>query len=196
MKYNYEEIDKLPEILSLEDFRIVCHISKRNARYYLRSGLVKCDISKKKTHCYTIKKCDLIEALKDYEQHPCKFSIPQEFYSGRKYHNGKIHMLTYLPDADIAHPFTKSYYEDKMKELPDLLCSTQIATVTGYDQKAIRRWCVNNRIKYLMINPKVWIPKQFFMDFLLSADYNNIARKSKTHLDDIHKIYKKLHKGG
>ena len=88
------------------------------------------------------------------------------------------------------------YNYEEINKLPDLLCSTQITTVTGYDQKAIRRWCVNNRIKYLTINPRVWIPKQFFMNFLLSADYNNIARKSKTHLDDIHKIYKKLHKGG
>ena len=38
--------------------------------------------------------------------------------------------------------------------------------------------------------------KEFFMNFLLSEEYNNIPRKSQTHLDDIHKIYRKLHKGG
>ena len=196
MKYSYEEIAKLPDKLSLEDFRVVCHISKRTARYYLQSGLVICENNGKKTHCYIIQKRDLIAALKEFEEHPCKFYIPKEFYNGGKYHKGKMHILTYLPDDDIKSPVTKAYYEKKMEDLPDLLCSAQVADITGYDQKTIRTWCVEKRIKYLSIHPRVWIPKEFFMDFLLSEEYNNIPRKSQTHLDDIHKIYRKLHKGG
>ena len=196
MKYSYEEIAKLPDKLSLEDFRVVCHISKRTARYYLQSGLVICENNGKKTHCYIIQKRDLIAALKEFEEHPCKFYIPKEFYNGGKYHKGKMHILTYLPDDDIKSPVTKAYYEKKMEDLPDLLCSAQVADITGYDQKTIRTWCVEQRIKYLSIHPRVWIPKEFFMNFLLSEEYNNIPRKSQTHLDDIHKIYRKLHKGG
>ena len=196
MKYSYEEIAKLPDKLSLEDFRVVCHISKRTARYYLQSGLVICENNGKKTHCYIIQKRDLIAALKEFEEHPCKFYIPKEFYNGGKYHKGKMHILTYLPDDDIKSPVTKAYYEKKMEDLPDLLCSAQVADITGYDQKTIRTWCVEKRIKYLSIHPRVWIPKEFFMNFLLSDEYNNIPRKSQTHLDDIHKIYRKLHKGG
>ena len=196
MKYSYEEIAKLPDKLSLEDFRVVCHISKRTARYYLQSGLVICENNGKKTHCYIIQKRDLIAALKEFEEHPCKFYIPKEFYNGGKYHKGKMHILTYLPDDDIKSPVTKAYYEKKMEDLPDLLCSAQVADITGYEQKTIRTWCVEKRIKYLSIHPRVWIPKEFFMNFLLSEEYNNIPRKSQTHLDDIHKIYRKLHKGG
>ena len=196
MKYSYEEIAKLPDKLSLEDFRVVCHISKRTARYYLQSGLVICENNGKKTHCYIIQKRDLIAALKEFEEHPCKFYIPKEFYNGGKYHKGKMHILTYLPDDDIKSSVTKAYYEKKMEDLPDLLCSAQVADVTGYDQKTIRTWCVEKRIKYLSIHPRVWIPKEFFMNFLLSEEYNNIPRKSQTHLGDIHKIYRKLHKGG
>ena len=196
MKYSYEEIAKLPDKLSLEDFRGVCHISKRTARYYLQSGLVICENNGKKTHCYIIQKRDLIAALKEFEEHPCKFYIPKEFYNGGKYHKGKMHILTCLPNDDIKSPVTKAYYEKKMEDLPDLLCSAQVADITGYDQKTIRTWCVEKRIKYLSIHPRVWIPKEFFMDFLLSEEYNNIPRKSQTHLDDIHKIYRKLHKGG
>jgi hypothetical protein len=196
MKYSYEEIAKLPDKLSLEDFRVVCHISKRTARYYLQSGLVICENNGKKTHCYIIQKRDLIAALKEFEEHPCKFYIPKEFYNGGKYHKGKMHILTYLPDDDIKSPVTKAYYEKKMEDLPDLLCSAQIADITGYDQKTIRTWCVEKRIKYLSIHPRVWIPKEFFMNFLLSEEYNNIPRKSQTHLDDIHEIYRKIHRGG
>ena len=196
MKYSYEEIAKLPDELSLEDFRVVCHISKRTARYYLQSGLVVCQNNGKKTRCYTIQKCDLIAALKEFEAHPCKFYIPKEFYDGGMYHKGKMQIRTYLPDDDMQSPVTKAYYEKKMEGLSDLISSAQAADITGYDQKTIRTWCVEKRIKCLSIHPRVWIPKEFFMDFLLSEEYNNIPRKSQTHLDDIHKIYRKLHKGG
>ena len=196
MKYSYEEIAKLPDELSLEDFRVVCHISKRTARYYLQSGLVICQNNGKKTHCYTIQKRDLIAALKEFEAHPCKFYIPKEFYDGGTYHKGKMQIRTYLPDDDIQSPVTKAYYEKKMEGLSDLISSAQAADITGYDQKTIRTWCVEKRIKCRSIHPRVWIPKEFFMDFLLSEEYNNIPRKSQTHLDDIHKIYRKLHKGG
>ena len=196
MKYSYEEIAKLPDELSLEDFRVVCHISKRTARYYLQSGLVVCRNNGKKTRCYTIQKCDLIAALKEFEAYPCKFYIPKEFYDGGTYHKGKMQIRTYLPDDDIQNPVTKAYYEKKMEGLSDLISSAQAADITGYDQKTIRTWCAEKRIKCLSIHPRVWIPKEFFMDFLLSEEYNNIPRKSQTHLDDIHKIYRKLHKGG
>ena len=54
MIYDLNEIAMLPDTFSLEDLRVVCHISKRTARYYLRAGLIPCEISEKKTHCYTI----------------------------------------------------------------------------------------------------------------------------------------------
>ena len=57
MIYDLNEIANLPDTFSLEDLRVVCHISKRTARYYLRAGLIPCEISEKKTHCYTILSC-------------------------------------------------------------------------------------------------------------------------------------------
>ena len=59
MIYDLNEIAMLPDTFSLEDLRVVCHISKRTARYYLRAGLIPCEISEKKTHCYTIRKYKL-----------------------------------------------------------------------------------------------------------------------------------------
>ena len=42
MKYDYKEIKRLPDTFSLEDLRVVCHISKRTARFYLQTGLIAC----------------------------------------------------------------------------------------------------------------------------------------------------------
>ena len=70
MIYDLNEIANLPDTFSLEDLRVVCHISKRTARYYLRAGLIPCEISEKKTHCYTIRKEDLLEARMDKASTP------------------------------------------------------------------------------------------------------------------------------
>ena len=45
MIYDLNEIANLPDTFSLENLRVVCHISKRTARYYLRAGLIPCEIS-------------------------------------------------------------------------------------------------------------------------------------------------------
>ena len=87
MIYDLNEIAKLPDTFSLEDLRVVCHISKRTARYYLRAGLIPCEISEKKTHCYTIRKEDLLNALKEYQNSPA--NLPSQRHSTMKSGNGK-----------------------------------------------------------------------------------------------------------
>lgn len=50
-KYRYL-LNQYPETVQKEQFRIICHISKRTARYLLQSGLVPCVQSGKKTRNY------------------------------------------------------------------------------------------------------------------------------------------------
>ena len=79
MTFDLNEVALLPDTFSLEDFRVVCHISKRTARYYLRNGLIPCEINDKKTHCYSIKRQELIKALKEYQKCPYKFAVPKQW---------------------------------------------------------------------------------------------------------------------
>ena len=58
-KYRYL-LNQYPETVQKEQFRIICHISKRTARYLLQSGLVPCVQSGKKTRNYTIKMKDIV----------------------------------------------------------------------------------------------------------------------------------------
>ena len=81
MIYDLNEIANLPDTFSLEDLRVVCHISKRTARYYLRAGLIPCEISDKKTHCYTIRKQDLLDALKEYQSRATSRTLFRRFLS-------------------------------------------------------------------------------------------------------------------
>lgn len=204
MKYDYQELAQLPDTLTLEDFRVACHISKRTARYYLQSGLVPCSINGKKTHCYTIKKNDLLAALKEYESQPCKFAIPQVLYEDQRNQRSLARMqlqvqlqaLTFLPKEELYSPTVRRFYEKKLSEFPDLLDSVRVETITGYDRKTVRRWCNEGKIRCFSVQPRIYVPKEYLLCFLLSEDYNNITRKSQVHLDDLLDIHKKIHRGG
>ena len=93
MIYDLNEIANLPDTFSLEDLRVVCHISKRTARYYLRAGLIPCEISEKKTHCYTIRKQDLLDSLKEYQKQPCKFAIPKALNDEKRQRQEGLKMM-------------------------------------------------------------------------------------------------------
>ena len=59
----------LPDEMSKEQFRIICHISKATAAKLLESGVVPCAHSGKKTRCYTIRKTDVQVYLKNRRFH-------------------------------------------------------------------------------------------------------------------------------
>ena len=59
MKVNKKEIRELySETLSLEDVRRILHISKRKAAWMLQNGIIKCEISQKKTKQYKVQGAD------------------------------------------------------------------------------------------------------------------------------------------
>ena len=114
MKYDYKEIKKLPDTFSLEDLRVVCHISKRTARFYLQTGLIACITTVRKP-----------------------IAIPSE--------------------KKIAH-------------IPDILCITDVAKITGYDTPTVHRWCRSRKLKALRSQPRTWISEKSLYAFLLE-DY-------------------------
>ena len=195
MKYRWKDIKKLPDEISLEDLRIVCHLSKSTARYYLQSGLIHCEHNGKKTHCYSIKKSDLITALKNYETSPHKFAIPGKVNAGKKRPKTSF-SITQLPGREIESKTAKSFYQNKLAQFPDLIYAEQAAEVTGYTKKTVIRWCNKGHVPYLYKHPKTYIPKKDFLLFLLSEKYNSIAKKSETHLWDIKNIHQKFRNGG
>lgn len=193
MKYDYKEIDHLPDTFSLEDLRVVCHISKRTARYYLQNNIIPCHNNGKKTHCYTIRKEDLIDALHRYEKDPNLFVIPKTF------ENDYIRIantITYLPPDDVNSEVAQNFYKKKLSKHPDILCITDVAKITGYYTTAVHRWCRSGKLASLRSHPRTWIGKKSLYEFLLSEDYNNITQKSENHLMDIADIFKKIHRGG
>lgn len=63
--YDFAKIkETYPEKIGLEQMRVICHISKKTARYLLKSGLVPCIDTGKKTRQYIINTKDVIAYLK------------------------------------------------------------------------------------------------------------------------------------
>lgn len=111
-KYRYL-LNQYPETVQKEQFRIICHISKRTARYLLQSGLVPCVQSGKKTRNYTIKMKDIVRYLERREIHPEKYKLPPGSYSG-----------TYAPKPLLPESVTteelRKYYIESFRDIPDI----------------------------------------------------------------------------
>ena len=80
MKYDAKEFKRYPEIMSKEQMRIACHISKRTALYLLQFNLIPHTFTGKKTRCYAIKKSDVIAFMNDREVNPEKYIAPKNWY--------------------------------------------------------------------------------------------------------------------
>ena len=193
MKYDLTAIQNLPDTFSLQDLCRVCHISKRDGRYYLQSELIPCTYTGKKTRCYQIRKKDLLKALKDYDERPQKYVVPRKWRESGVLCRKRLQPVIYLPPQDVSSETAKAYYQKKLDDQPDLLCAVQVMMITGYSRRTITRWCDQKNVRTLARNPRVWIPKEELYRFLISDIYNNIPAKSKEHLEDIQVIYKAIH---
>ena len=76
--YDFAKIkETYPEKIGLEQMRVICHISKKTARYLLKSGLVPCIDTGKKTRQYIINTKDVIAYLKKRQSNPQRYN-PQQ----------------------------------------------------------------------------------------------------------------------
>ncbi|MFR0804918.1 MAG: hypothetical protein ACLSIG_10950 [Subdoligranulum sp.] len=86
--YDFAKIkETYPKKIGLEQMRVICHISKKTARYLLKSGLVPCIDTGKKTRQYIINTKDVIAYLKKRQSSPQRYTPPTGYYSA-SWNNG------------------------------------------------------------------------------------------------------------
>ena len=175
-----KELDKYDEVLTKEQMRIVCHISKRKAAYLLQSGLVPCINTGKKTHTYIIKKTDVIDYLCNRIDHPWMYQVKQS-NAAHKRIKFPIKQFPSIFDV-ISEKRMRMYYRRKLLEYPDILTAAQIEIITGYCENTVRAWLAKGELNYLDCIAGWRIPKVWLIDFLRSPYYNKIARKTQKHL--------------
>ena len=156
-KYRYL-LNQYPETVQKEQFRIICHISKRTARYLLQSGLVPCVQSGKKTRNYTIKMKDIVRYLERREIHPEKYKLPPGSYSGT------YAVKPLLPESVTTEELRK-YYIESFRDIPDIVSTREAAELTGATASTVAKWIRTKKLKALSHGPAFIIPKVNLIDF-------------------------------
>lgn len=183
MNYNSQELKSLPEIITKEQLRKVCHISKRTALFLLKSGLIPNEDTGKKTRCYRIKKSDVINYLKERENDPCKFHAPKNWYKNA--YGIKPQTIRLIPSQKATKHAMTVYYKRQLQDCPDVMTVADICDFTGYNRRAVGNWCIKKRLKYITSTPRYLVPKLFLIEYLTSDWYHNIIRKSQKHIADL-----------
>ncbi len=74
------------------------------------------------------------------------------------------------------------FFEEKLKRKKDVLTTSEVSKITGYSQKTIVDCYEKKEIKCFLIKNRLYFPKEYLIDFLLSERYNGIIKKSKVHI--------------
>ena len=146
--YDFAKIKaNYPEKIGLEQMRVICHISKKTARYLLTSGLVPCIDTGKKTRQYIINTKDVITYLKKRQSQPEKFSAPTGYYSASWNKGGKPKTLTLREWANLDTAKSRKKFQDfltlKMQPYSDVLSVAEASRFTGYHHNTLTNWCHN-----------------------------------------------------
>ena len=182
MTYLKEELEQYPDILSKEQFRKVCHISKRTALFLLEFDLVPHIDTGKKTHSYKIRKTDVIAFINDRSKNPDRYIAPENWYS-TKSSGRKPYKVRLIPSELPSRPKIREYYLKKILVYPEVVTVADVCRITGYGKSAVREWIAKGKLRALTLPGGYMVPKEYLADWLSSADYNRIIRKSRTHVN-------------
>ena len=168
-----KDLARYGDVLTKEQMRVVCHISKRKAAYLLQNGLVPCINTGKKTHTYLIRKSDVRQYLLERDVYPRKYQCP---LPGSK-QKPELHLQELIPESRM-----RAYYIRKLSEYPDVLTVNEISDFLGYGTETIYKWTRNGHLHFLDCIVGYRFPKTYLIRFLCSDYCNRISRKTEQHL--------------
>jgi len=158
---------------------IVCHISKKTARYLLHTGLVPCKNTGKRTHTYRIRKTAVLKYLLERDIMPEKFTPGKGNYDCAY---AKA-MSEAEPDLDADNdtendiavsdggvtPDTQTIDEFCIyEEYPDVLSVKQAAFIAGVAPTTVNDWARKKYLKSFMKSGVRHIPKIALIEYLQS----------------------------
>jgi len=175
----YEELlRQYPEFVSKEQMRVMCHISKRTARYLLISGLVPCVNNGKKTRNYQIAMTDIVDYLRQREIVPEQYQMPPN-----------IERQRYKPsDPTDSEEFTRAlqlYYEILFADYPDVISVAEVSEITGFSKGCVLRWLNAGKVKGFKKWSTYRIPKICLIEYMISRAYRKMSNKSEKQKSDM-----------
>ncbi|SHO45455.1 hypothetical protein [Anaerocolumna xylanovorans] len=179
--------DQYTDIITLDQFYRICHISKRKAKWLLENKIVPCKDSGKKTRRFKIKLTDVIEYLKRLDAGEIDAILPVGIFSSKcktPRQRKKIYVdwLCEYIHANGTEQL-RQFYEKKHKKYPDLLTSKIISQMTGFSTSAVGNWIKGGHLKAFTGSVNR-IPKIYLIDFLCSYYYIRIQNQTNIQKAD------------
>lgn len=147
-----------PATVSADQFRQICHISKRKATWLLENGIVPCKDSGKKTRRFTINIDDVIAYLQAREDNPDSVITPRgQFTSGPQRRD--------LIAAEKLEEHLQKCWERE----PEALIVPQIHQMTGYSERLIGKWIRAGKLSAMGRAPYCVVTKTALIRFFVAA---------------------------
>lgn len=184
-----------PYTLSLEDVRCILHISKRKAAWMLQNGIIKCEISPKRTKQYKVKVEDLLAYLDKEERGDSSVQIPIGIFNARK-PIGKTQRDKPIATRTLPKKPTKAFrawLTDKWSDESETLLTSDLSRLTCYTQQTVQRWMKQDKLRSVKAKNKLVAAKEWLIDFYCEEAYK-IIRKSKKHIELMDWSYVKTEK--
>ena len=186
MDYQLIDWDKVPDVMTKEQFYKICHISKSTAMQLLKNRKVPCEWSGKKTRCYKIKKEDVKEYLKKRAIYPELYSAPKGWY-GTHY---VARLSKELSEETLS--LMNEYYTKLLAKYKDVVTVKEVVDLTGYAKTTVNKWCNQGQLKSFRKGQLFYIPKIFLIDFFCSLTFRSITRKSLWHIQTLNDFSRKM----
>ena len=165
------------EYVSKDKMAQICKISKRTCLYLLESGAVPCVDTKRKTHRFYIHISEVKAFLRDREIDPQKYRAPEGYY--RKKRDPRVAPYYKMTEEDLQR--MRSFYEDLLKDQPEVLTIEDVCAFTEYSYNMVRFWCYKKKVECFLVSQKYYIPKEYLIDFFLTPYFINKAEKNDWH---------------
>lgn len=161
-KYNYLK-KQYPEYVTKEQLRLIAHISKSHAKWFLDSGIIPCENSGKKTRNYKIALADIIRFLKKRDK-------------------GEIPRPNKTEPQIIMAKFPYEYSEYLLHPLPDLFTLKTFCQYANISYEAALGRISKGVLECIFINAKHYILKSTAIKFLSSENYMRYLRYTNRYI--------------
>lgn len=172
-----------PPVISADQFRQICHISKRKAKWLLENDIVPCKDSGKKTRRFSIRLDDAIGYLEARETAPTLVATPPGAFSSGYQHPGSPPKRTPIPPQVF-----EQYLLKRWRAAPDALTIAQAQELTGYAAATLYEWIDSERLQAVWYYNHYQIPKVSLIACLMKLESESRHYYSPQHLAVIKEI--------
>lgn len=184
MSTDYSNLkSQYPSVISADQFRQICHISKRKAKWLLENNVVPCEDSGKKTRRFSIRIDDAINYLVARDDAPTLVATPPGAFSSGYQHPGAVPRRTPIPPQIF-----EQYLLKRWRDAPDALTVAQAEKLTGYAATTIGEWIRQERLQAVWYYNHYQIPKTSLIVCLMKLESESRHYYSPQHLEMIQEI--------